>query len=58
MLVTWPNPMGASLPMQTMSANFKAVEAREDVRLAAAAVEPLGGPEFRTNGVLAPWHNL
>ena len=21
-------------------------------------VEPLGGPEFRTNGVLAPWHNL
>ena len=38
--------------------NFEVVEAREDGQLVAAAAEPLGGPEFRTNGVLGPWHDL
>jgi hypothetical protein len=38
--------------------NFEVVEAREDGQLVAAAAEPLGGPEFRTNGVLGAWHDL
>ena len=42
----------------SFEANFEVVEAREDRQLVVAAAEPLGGPEFRKNGVLAPWHNL
>jgi hypothetical protein len=39
-------------PTSRRRRNFEVVGAWEDGQLVAAAAEPLGGPEFRTNGVL------